>query len=179
MKIKGIIDEDFVNYSKPSMYVAFPSCTFKCDKDNQCEICQNSSLACQPDIEVTSEQIVKRYLANPITKAIVVSGLEPFDTMIELISLVCCLRSNYHCMDDIVIYTGYTEDELSAGRYGHDRDDVQKDLYKYLCNFPNIIIKFGRFIMNDEEHIDPVLGVKLASHNQYAKRFNYEEHENL
>ena len=35
-----------------------------------------------------------------------------------------------------------------------------------------MIIKFGRFIPNDDKHIDPVLGVELASKNQYAVKLN-------
>jgi len=33
MIIKGLIDEDFVNYKKPSMTIMMPYCTFKCDKE--------------------------------------------------------------------------------------------------------------------------------------------------
>ena len=32
MIIKGLIDEDFINYKKPSMVIEFPYCNFKCDK---------------------------------------------------------------------------------------------------------------------------------------------------
>ena len=34
--------EDFTNYKKPSMYIAFPSCTFKCEGECGQKICQNS-----------------------------------------------------------------------------------------------------------------------------------------
>ena len=62
-------------------------------------------------------------------------------------------------MDDIVIYTGYTEAECKASCYIYD-----------LLRYKNIIIKFGRFVPNQEPHYDEVLGVMLASDNQYAKR---------
>ena len=39
MLVKGIIDEDFVNYKKPSMYIAMPNCSFKCDKDCGRAVC--------------------------------------------------------------------------------------------------------------------------------------------
>lgn len=174
MKIKGVIDEDFVNYSKPSMYIAFPSCTFKCDKLNKCQICQNSSLVHEPDIEVVKEELIVRYLSNPLTEAIILSGLEPFDSISDLMSFIACVRNDFHCNDDIVIYTGYTEDELSTGHFDSGPTEILVDFYKFICSFPNIIIKFGRFMMNDEPHMDSVLGVKLASRNQYAKRFNNE-----
>ena len=45
MKIKGIIAEDFVNYKKPSMFIGFPTCTWKCEKECGIEMCQNKGLA--------------------------------------------------------------------------------------------------------------------------------------
>ena len=33
MRIKFLVDEDFVNYKKPSMFIGFPSCTWKCEKE--------------------------------------------------------------------------------------------------------------------------------------------------
>ena len=97
MVIKGIIDEDFVNYKKPSMTIEFPYCSFKCDKECGQQVCQNSALV-----------------------------------------------------------NGYTEEEL-------------KDELPILKQFGNIIIKFGRFIPNSLHKFDNILGVELASHNQYAK----------
>ena len=52
MKIKGLIDEDWVNYKKPSMYIAFPRCSFKCDKECGRQVCQNSALANEKNIEI-------------------------------------------------------------------------------------------------------------------------------
>ena len=37
---------------------------------------------------------------------------------------------------------------------------------------PNIIIKYGRFIPHQEKHFDEILGVYLASDNQYGKRIS-------
>ena len=52
MKIKGLVDEDFVQYQKPSMFIIAPYCSFKCDKEAGCEVCQNSDLAAAPIIEI-------------------------------------------------------------------------------------------------------------------------------
>ena len=84
MKIKGITDEDFVNYWQPSMIIAANSCSFKCEKECGVSCCQNSSLAQSPTIEIDAEDIIKRYLHNPITKAICFAGLEPLDQLEEL-----------------------------------------------------------------------------------------------
>ena len=154
MVIKGIIDEDFVNYKKPSMYVAFPSCTFKCERECGKKMCQNSALATAPDIEISAEDIVKRYIQNPITKAVVFGGLEPVDSWDDMVALINEFRK--YTEDDIVVYTGYNMDEVCRKTY-------------WLGNqYKNIIFKFGRFVPNKESRYDETLGVKLASNNQYA-----------
>ena len=40
MIVKGILFEDFVNYKKAAMYIAFPKCDFKCDKENGIQLCR-------------------------------------------------------------------------------------------------------------------------------------------
>ena len=37
-----------------------------------------------------------------------------------------------------------------------------------------VIVKYGRFRPNQEPHYDEVLGIKLASINQYAKEYKSE-----
>ena len=98
MKVKGIIDEDFINYKKPSMYIAFPKCSFKCDKECGRAICQNSALVKEKDIEISINKIINRYVNNPITKSIVCGGLEPLDSWDDLQCLIINLRYflNWH-----------------------------------------------------------------------------------
>ena len=169
MLIKGIIDEDFLNYKKPSMYIATSKCSFKCDKECGRAVCQNSCLAQAPSLEITVPEIVSRYMSNPITKAIVLSGMEPFDTPDLIYELVLTLRED-GVMDDIVIYTGYTEYELTLDDSGRQENAT----YNWLKHYPNIFIKFGRYVPDQEPHYDEVLGVKLASDNQYGKKVSYE-----
>ena len=154
MKIRGITFEDFVNYKKPSMFLVFPNCSFKCDKECGKPVCQNGALVRLPIHEIPVTLLVESYLRNNITKAIVLGGLEPFDSWDELQELIKSLREKTN--DDIVIYTGYTEEEL-------------EDKIKILKKYKSIIIKFGRFIPDQESHYDEVLGIKLASNNQYGK----------
>lgn len=157
MKVKGIIFEDFVNYKKPAMVIEMPKCNFKCDKECGRKVCQNEDLANSPNITVDEEQLVLRYLRNPITEAVVFQGLEPFDSFKDMLSFIKILRQ--HSDDDIVIYTGYEEPEI-------------RKLVQVLIEYKNIIIKFGRFIPDQKPHIDDVLGIKLASSNQYARRIS-------
>lgn len=153
MKVKGIISEDFVNYKKSSMTIMFPYCTFKCGTD----YCQNSSLADEKNIEISIEEIVKRYIQNPITESMVMQGLEPFDSWNDLYLLLAELRK--YSSDDFVIYTGYNKNEI-------------QDKIKQLSIFKNVIVKFGRYIPNQEKHYDNVLEVYLASDNQYAEKIS-------
>ena len=172
MIVKEIRDEDFTSYKKPSMVIGFPSCTFKCERECGQKMCQNSALATAPNIKIECADIVSRYLENPITKAIIMAGLEPFDNALNLVELISYFRMNTD--DDIVIYTGYTEEEVKNMKY-----TIQyswgKQSYSYLgeiAKHPNIIIKYGRFIPNQQPHYDEVLGVNLASDNQMAKRIS-------
>lgn len=157
MILKGIIYEDFVNYKKISMYISFPYCSFKCDKEFGCQICQNGSLANTENINISLDRIVDRYINNPISEAVVMAGLEPMDSFEELMELISAFRDKTE--DDIVIYTGYYKDEIL-------------DKIDELSNFKNIIVKFGRFIPYHGKHYDEVLGVYLASDNQYAERLS-------
>lgn len=155
MTIKNLIDEDFVNYKYPSMFIGMPTCSFKCDKECGQAICQNSSLAAAPSIEMDNKEIIERYVSNPITEAIVFGGLEPFDDFNEIYTFIADFRQ--YRKDDIVIYTGYYPDEISSYL---DRLSV----------FENIIIKFGRFIPNKSHRFDELLGVQLSSDNQWSEK---------
>ena len=158
MVIKNIIDEDFTNYYKCSMVIGFPHCTFKCEKDCGMQgLCQNSALAKSPNIDIPVTKLIERYVSNPLTQAIVCAGLEPFDDFDDLLFLVQQFR--LFTEDDIVIYTGYYADEILP--------ELRK-----LKRFSNIVIKFGRYIPNQEKHYDEVLGIYLASDNQSAEKIS-------
>lgn len=176
MIIKGITDEDFINYKVPSMYIATATCSFKCDKEFGQPICQNSELANQPSHMVENRAIVERYMKNDITHAIVFGGLEPFDLPWDLFLLLREFRRN--TMDDIVIYTGYTKEECKnimvpfSGKVPNNPNALDMDVISMCAELYNIVIKFGRYIPNRQPHYDPVLGVYLASDNQYAERIS-------
>lgn len=155
MIVKDIIHEDFINYKKPCMIVAFPYCSFKCEKECGVRCCQNNALAQSPNIKVSYDYIVESYINNPITKAICFQGLEPFDSWCEMYELICRIREKTN--DTVVIYTGYYEYEI-------------EDFIEQLKPLKNIILKTGRFIPNQSPHYDEILGVNLASDNQKGVR---------
>lgn len=156
MKLKGIIDYDCTNYKEPTLTLEFPYCDFKCDKLNGCQICQNRSLRRAETLEISGAIIWKMYSENPLTKAFCFQGLEPFDSFMDLADLIIFIRKVKQCNDPIIIYTGYNKGE----------DGVVE---MFLSHYDNIIVKWGRFIMGQEPHYDEVLGVNLASDNQYAE----------
>ena len=159
MILVNLIDESFTEYKKPHMLLGFPRCSFKCDHEYKSKICQNSELAKAKQIEMPVEDVVARYLSNDITKSIVCAGLEPFDSFHDVIALLTELRSKNGCYDDVVIYTGYVPREIEYQ-------------VRQVAKFHNVIIKFGRYIPDKKPHYDEVLGVELASDNQYARKIS-------
>lgn len=149
MRILGLIDEDFANYRKPSMFISTITCNWKCGK----EVCQNHHLENAPYIIVEDHKIISRYLENPLTHAIVFGGLEPLDQIDELVEFIRHFRlvSN----DMVVIYSGYNFDEIY-------------DEFSQLLQFDNILLKVGRYLPNRTAVYEPQLGVTLSSDNQYV-----------
>ena len=58
-----------------------------------------------------------------------------------------------------MIYTGYYPNEI-------------KQEISILKKYKNIVIKFGRYVPDNDKHFDEVLGVYLASDNQFAERIS-------
>ena len=166
MRIKNIVDEDFVNYHLPSMFIGTCFCGGKCCTEANMPLysCQNDVWRTLPIINIKNSDIVNRYLKNPITQAIVIGGLEPFEQWDELKELIQEFRSKTD--DDIVIYTGYYPQELDYK-------------LRWLTTYDNIIVKFGRYVPNCDGRYDDILGVTLASNNQFAANITKEFVENL
>lgn len=158
MKVKNIVVEDFCNYKQPSMFIVSAVCDFKCCKQYgfDTSICQNSSLTSTPTIEVDDEDIFNMFISNNITKSVVIGGLEPFLQFNEVLRLIDLFRRRgEQC--DFIIYTGYYPNEIQS----------QID---ELARYTGIIIKFGRYIPNTPSIFDPLLGINLASDNQFSVR---------
>jgi len=156
MLITNIIDEDTTNYKKLAMFVGLPYCDGKCWRELgfPSSICINDDLRNAEKINMSVEELIERYNNNPLTESVVFGGMEPFDSWNDLYEFVVKFRAN--CKDDIVIYTGYKEDEIA-------------DKVAALSKFPRMIVKFGRFNPNGKSRYDDVLGLTLVSDNQYAK----------
>ena len=157
MHLKGLLDEDFINYKKPSLFLITSTCDWKCCKEQNLpiSICQNQPIIKNETKDISEEKIFERYINNPITQSIVIGGLEPFDQFEEIYNLIYYFRIIGTCSDTFVIYTGFYPSEIDG-------------MIKMLSMFDNIIVKFGRYIPNKKKIFDETLGIELASDNQFA-----------
>lgn len=160
MRVRGVVEEDFTNYKEPSMFIISSFCDFKCCVESGMDIgvCQNAPLVQSSIKEIPNKTIYEHFSNNPITKAVVIGGLEPLEQTNEVLELIRVFRNNGNdCV--FVIYTGYYPNEVS-------------EKIQCLERFKNVIVKFGRYIPNSTPVYDEVLGVTLASSNQYAQRIS-------
>ena len=157
MRLKSLIDEDYVNYRKPSMFLGTCHCDWKCCRELGMppSLCQNNSAYRSRTRDIDNARLVKRYLDNPLTSAVVIGGFEPMLQFDEVLSFLSEFRRQSD--DDIVIYTGYREEELAEQMH-------------LLGKFKNVILKVGRYRPNEVPHYDEILGVMLANSGQYAIR---------
>lgn len=161
MRVLTIVDERFDDYKKPAMFIGTISCGGKCciEAGIPTSVCQNDEWRSRAPVEADNFELCERYLNNKITEAVVFGGLEPFEQFCEMEEFIHDLRLGFGCSDDIVIYTGYYPEEI-------------KEQLKILSAYKNIVVKFGRFVPNGTSRFDDVLGVTLASDNQYAERIS-------
>ena len=169
IEISFLVDEDTCNFKVTSMFIGMPYCDGKCWKDLNKEagydkydwpLCHNHDLLNDMRYEITTEKLVERYLHNPLSHGVVFGGMEPLLSSEEVLEFIRLLRLK-NCEDPVVIYTGYTEQELPV-----------LEFVKKAQSFNNIFMKLGRYRPGEERHLDKVLGVELASSNQYGKQIS-------
>ena len=160
MIVKLVKQDDFVQYKKPCVVVCFPNCTWKCctEAGIPTSVCQNQEMCGLKDIDITPEDVYNLYKESLFAESVCCSGLEPMLQFDDVLSLLTYFRE-HDCNADFVVYTGYYRNEI-------------EDKIEQLAKYKNVIVKFGRFIPNQEKHYDKVLGVWLASDNQYAERIS-------
>lgn len=108
----------------------------------------------QKTIDVDDERIYEIFSENPITKCVVIGGLEPMIQMNEIVALIKLFREK-GCECRFIIYTGYVPNELVK----------EVDI---LSNLGAITVKFGRYNPLLPPVFDNTLGVELVSNNQFA-----------
>lgn len=153
--------EVFQDYKKSALLFCTCYCDWKCCTDAGIDIsvCQNQKITQQKEIEVSFESVLKK-VNQSVTDAVIFGGLEPFMQTDEVVQCIEYLRE-HGVTKDIVIYTGYNLLEIE-----------NITLYRLACQ--NVILKVGRYKPDEPNHdvIDSVLGVKLATRNQYGVYLN-------
>lgn len=167
MHLKNIVDEFSGYYYKdPYMLLVAPTCTWKCNG------CKHAHLSLLETKDYPDDIILKRFNTNPRTKAIVIGGLEPFDSEDELHSFIFSARKFFEPGDRpvLVISTGYYLDELKKS---HHWCWIESEIVQY----GNAIIKCGRSELGEKPFFNPILGVYLDGINQYV--YSYVGHQYL
>ena len=158
MKIHDI-RESFTEYYKTGLLIATPFCTDKCSKDLGLEVslCHNCLIENEYE-EISNKDILQRYKdGQGLFKSLIFAGREPMDSFEELVELIRDFRELYN--DDIVIYTGFYKNEIFSK-------------LAIIKMFENIVVKFGRFIPNQEKVYDNILQVYLANKEQYVEKIS-------
>ena len=159
MRVRKMLTERFQDYKEPSLYLATCFCDWKCCPDNP-YVCQNHPVAKLPVTEIPDDEILDAYLTDPITKAIVIAGLEPLLQIHEVCRLIRRAVER-GVQTTFVIYTGYTKCEVQ--RLGFF------DELKGIGSGVQIVMKYGRYVPGQQPHFDEALSVDLASDNQYGE----------
>lgn len=160
IQIVNLIEEDFIDYKAPGMFLGFPYCSGKCNEEAGEIVCQNQALKEAKLIDISIDEILERYRKNGIVKSLIFGGMEPFDSFEQMRELVNAFYTVYEYRDPIIIYTGY---------YPLEIESELRDLYS-ICGSENIVVKFGRYVPGLPPFIDPILCVKLSSISQYAMK---------
>lgn len=147
--------EVFQDYKKSALLLSTCYCDWKCciEAGVDKSVCQNQKIAQQREVTLPFESVLKK-VNQSFTDAVIFGGLEPFMQADEVIQCIEYLRQ-HGVKKDIVIYTGYYVEEIDA------------ETLAYLV-LNGVILKCGRFIPNRKSKFDAVLGITLASDNQYG-----------
>jgi organic radical activating enzyme len=163
MLVRKIIRDDNVNYKRTALFVGIGDCDWKCCKEAgmNASMCQNSELAKVSAWKMTANECLDVVVhRKSFEQSVVIGGLEPFRDMNSLLELCRAVSSRCEFVDwDVVIYTGYYYNEIVE----------EVELIKESVGNHRLIIKFGRYDPALPPVKDSILGVELASSNQYAK----------
>lgn len=161
MLLIDVKTDNITDYKKTSMYLVFPYCSGKCGPE-----CQNKHLRnISQYIQVRPSDIVDLYATLKTHEAIVMGGLEPLDSIDDVIDIIKEFN-NISKPCDIVIYTGYTEEEYKS-KFELDIIDAVKSQKN------KVIVKIGRYDSSKKPGwFSNELGVELATSNQIVKVYN-------
>ena len=119
-----------------------------------CVNCFNQGVKDKPTLEKSHQNIIKEVLGNPFNKGIILAGLE---WSLQPDDLRVLINEALHNHLQVIVYTGLTEEIFSSK-------------FPDLIKLP-IYIKFGRYMEENKIESYYSYGVKLATSNQYVKKF--------
>lgn len=154
IRVKDVV-EVFQDYKKSALLFCTCFCDWKCciEAGISKDICQNHKIANQREVNLPFEKALNMVKFS-ITDSIIFGGLEPILQAEEVCSLIEYLR-NKGITKDILIYTGYYIEE------------IEESVLQRLKNC-HVILKCGRFKPDRPKKFDEILGITLASDNQYG-----------
>lgn len=163
MHLKGIVDESFAEYKEASMLLITPSCDWKCRG------CNSRHLSQLETKNFPDEEILKRFVENSNTTAIVIAGLEPMDNVSELWNFLFSARKFFDqgTRPLIIIYTGYDLEELKKHYWSWLEAGIKQ--------YGNVILKCGRYKADRKPYFSTVLGITLPGRNQLV--YDYYGHQ--
>lgn len=133
LRIAGVIRESIVDGPGLRFVVFTQGCT------HNCEGCHNPAThALDGGYLIEQSRIIAAFMKNPLLQGITFSGGEPFLQARQLIPIAEAIKANGQ---DVVIYTGYTLEELKA-MYEPD-----VNILLSLCD----ILIDGRFILAERD----------------------------
>ena len=148
--------EVFQDYKRSAVMFSAISCDWKCCKEAGRDVCQNMKLT-KGEIVVLSFDRALKMVKDSITDAVLFAGLEPLLQADELVQFIEYLRQK-GISKPIVIYTGYYPEEIN-----------QETLLRLAkCQ---VVMKFGRYIPDRPSRFDEILGITLASDNQFGVEY--------
>lgn len=147
--------EVFQDYKKSALLFSTCYCDWKCchEAGVDIDICQNQKIAQQREVILPFESVLRK-VNQSFTDAVIFGGLEPLLQPDEVLQCINYLRC-HEVTKDILVYTGYYMEEI----------DEETLMYLTVCD---VILKCGRYIPDRKPKFDAVLGITLASDNQYG-----------
>lgn len=154
----GVLDyaEVFQDYKDSAILFSAIDCDWKCCREYGQSICQNQKMHGQREVILPFSRVLET-ICNSYTDAVIFGGLEPMLQADELVQCIEYLRQQ-GMSRPIIIYTGY---------YPHE---INTDTLIRLANC-HVIMKFGRYDPSYEPKFDDILGITLASGNQFSVQY--------
>lgn len=158
--------EVFQDYKKSALLLCTCFCDWKCctELGRDKSMCQNSTLKEVAIKKIPFSEIFDMVTRNTVIDAVIFGGLEPFIQINQVIQCIEYLRER-GMTKDILIYTGYYIEEIDEAIIERLKES-------------DVILKCGRYIPDRPPKFDDILGVTLASDNQYSielKSNNYHK----